>query len=75
MSDADEHEEGSLIPQAEVTQENSTSAAFPVAYFFLAVLSVLAPLAVACSTLLLPCAPSLSQLPLKLPFFSQVGYI
>lgn len=70
---AEEEEENSLLPQAEVVQEKSSAVAFPLVYAVVAGLCVLVPLADACSTLLLPCAPPLSKLPSRLPAFTQTA--
>lgn len=72
MSQEEGDEElGSFLPQAEFTSETSQTALFPLVYFLCAAACLLAPLASACSTLLLPCAPPVSQLPLQLPRFTQ----
>lgn len=72
MSQEDGDEElGSFLPQAEVTSETSQTTLFPVLSFLCAAVSILAPLASACSTLLLPCAPPVSQLPLQLPTLTK----
>lgn len=71
MSKDEEEEFGSLIPQAEVVTEVSRMAVVPVISFLCSVVTIVAPLIATCWTLLLPCAPPLSQLPSHLPILTQ----